>query len=352
MVASRISKSNGFWGGKRVVLLGGASLIGSHLAKALLDLPIASLKIVDDLSSGSIENLQYMGINIINDIELKEHDLRNFDLARRAVYHSDIVFHLAAQHGGRGYVAGHKVELYDNLAVDSTIFRACSKEGVEKVVFSSSACAYPIELQQDTEEHLLLSEGLIDYNRHLPADGAYGTEKLIGEAMLDAYVERGDFKGVSTRSFTVYGPLMKENHAIAALIAKFMIRQDPLEIWGDGTQIRNWTYVEDNVQGALLAAEKLDRGAVNVGVEEERTPLGAHSSIGHIMGWYPKVVQLLPDMPVGPLNRVADATKLKSLGWKPKYSFEAGLRKTIDWYLSTHTVEEVRRDFERKLTER
>lgn len=339
-----------FWKNKRVTLLGGASLIGSHLAKALTELPVANIKVVDDLSSGKLENLHYLLET--DGVEFVGCDLREYYKALKAVMRADVVFHLAAQHGGRGYVAGHKVELYDNLSLDATIFRACSMAGVGKVVFSSSACAYPIEIQQDPSEYLRLSEDLIDYSRLLPADGAYGTEKLVGEAMLDAYVERGDFKGVSTRSFTVYGPLMKENHAIAAFIAKTMIRQDPFEIWGSGDQIRNWTFVEDNVAGALLAAENVDRGAINIGVEDRLTPMDAVAEIWSIMDWEPVDAITLLDKPVGPVNRVADATKLKSLGWEPMYTFEEGLRKTIDWYLETHTTEEVRENFERKLTER
>jgi nucleoside-diphosphate-sugar epimerase len=346
-----VSRAN-FWSGKRVVLLGGASLIGAHLAKALIHLPISSLKVVDDLSSGRLDNLHYLGIDTVNDVDFRVKDLRNYDDTLRSVLRSDVVFHLAAQHGGRGYVAGHTVELYDNLDLDMTIFRACSNAAVEKVVFSSSACAYPIELQQNTDELLYLKEDMIDYNRHLPADGAYGTEKLIGEAALDSYVERGDFKGVSTRSFTVYGPLMKENHAIAALIAKTMLRPEVFNVWGDGKQVRNWTQVEDNVAGALLAAEHIDRGAVNVGVEDRLTPMDACKIIWECMRYKPTGLRFELDKPVGPKNRVADATKLKSLGWKPRYSFESGLQKTIDWYLKTHTVEEVRQDFERKLTER
>ena len=339
-----------FWKGKNVTLLGGASLIGTHLAKALVGLPIAGLRIVDDLSSGKFSNIQ--PLLDAHDIEFKMYDLRNTDDTFRSVYRSDIVFHLAAQHGGRGYVAGHKVELYDNLALDTTIFRACSEAQVEKVIFSSSACDYPIHMQNDTKELLYLSEDMVDYDNFEQADGAYGTEKLIGEALLDAYVERGDFKGCSTRSFTVYGELMKENHAIAALIAKTMIRQDPFEVWGDGFQVRNWTYVEDNVAGALLAAEHVDRGAINIGVEDRLTPRMACLLIWEYMGWRPDNVDYYPDKPVGPRNRVADASKLRILGWKPKYSFEKGLHRTIDWYLHTHTVEDVLKDFERKLTER
>jgi nucleoside-diphosphate-sugar epimerase len=147
---------------------------------------------------------------------------------------------------------------------------------------------------------------------------------------------------------------MNESHAIAAFIAKTMVQQDPFEIWGnpEREQIRNWTFVDDNVAGALLAAEYLDRGAINIGIEERYRPSDALLYIWSVMGWRPKNLNWRSDKPTGPRNRVADATKLKSLGWKPSVTFEDGLRKTIDWYVRTHNVEDLKRDLERKLTER
>lgn len=337
-----------YWKGKRVTLLGGASLIGTHLAEALVQKGV-NLEIVDDFSSGKMENVEHL---LKKDVRIYHRDLRNYHEAVYAVLNKDIVFHLAAQHGGRGYVASHKTELYDNLSLDTTIFRACADIGVEKVIFSSSACAYPIDLQTNSNDVVYLSEDLIDYNNMRQADGPYGTEKLIGEQILDAYIEKGAFKGCSTRSFTVYGPLMNESHAIAALIAKTMIRQTPFEIWGDGFQVRNWTYVEDNVAGALLAAEHLDRGAINIGIEDRLNPNVACNWIWEHFQWMPQDITYKVDKPVGPRNRVADATKLKSLGWSPKYTFREGLEKTIDWYTSTHNVEDLRQTLERKLTER
>lgn len=334
-----------YWKDKHVVILGGGNLIGTHLARILNDIADV-VYVVDNFSSGKLENIP-------NGVIFSNIDCRNYEDVERQLRPGDIVFHLAAQHGGRGYVATHDVELYNNLELDTTIFRACADVGVEKVIFSSSACAYPIAYQQDPDVTAYLHEDLIYYKNLLTADGPYGTEKLVGEAMLDAYIEQGAFKGCSTRSFTVYGPLMNESHAIAALIAKTMIRQDPFEIWGvDGNQYRNWTFVEDNVQGALLAAEHLNRGAVNIGVEDRLTPNMACEIIWDIMGWRPDEITYKKDAPVGPVNRIADATKLKSLGWEPKYSFRQGLEKTIEWYLSTHDVEEVKKTLERKLTER
>jgi len=338
-----------YWENKRVALLGGASLIGTHLAKALVAKNVKTLTIADDFSAGKlsgVESLEKGGVDVFS------RDLRDYPSTLFMVRGQDVVFHLAAQHGGRGYVATHDVELYNNLELDTTIFRACADAGVEKVIFSSSACAYPVDLQTDSDDLVYLSEDLIDYKNMRQADGAYGTEKLIGEAMLDAYIEKEYFKGCSTRSFTVYGPLMGESHAIAALIAKTMIKQDPLEIWGDGFQIRNWTYVEDNVAGALLAAEYLDRGAINIGIEERLNPRQALAEIILAMNWSPKEIKYLPDKPVGPRNRVADADKLKNMGWHPRHTFTEGLRKTIDWYVSAHNVDDLRETLERKLTER
>lgn len=344
--------SDNYFSDKRVVLLGGASLIGAHLAKALLDRGTLSVGVVDDLSSGKISNVKELRHRYESGFWFHRLDLRDYQGTLDMVSDENIVFHLAAQHGGRGYVASHATELYNNLELDTTIFRACAKAGVQKVIFSSSACAYPIDLQTNSDELVYLSEDLIDYNNVRQADGPYGMEKLLGEMILDAHIEKGDFQGCSTRSFTVYGPLMGETHAIAALIAKVMIRQNPIEVWGSGSQVRNWTAVWDNVQGALLAAEYLERGAINIGVEDRLTPIKAVNKICEIMDWWPDSVLYQRDKPVGPMNRVADATKLKSLGWEPKYTFEEGLRETIEWYVSTHDAEQLKKDFEKRLTER
>ena len=340
-----------WWKDKRVALLGGASLIGTHLANRLIELDVRDLRIVDDFSSGKQSNVAHL---IQDGVDVRSRELRDYFNAKSSVTGVDVVFHLAAQHGGRGYVASHDIELYNNLELDTTIFRACADANVEKVIFSSSACAYPIDLQTNIDEFVYLTEDLIDYKNMRQADGAYGMEKLMGEAMLDAYISAGKFKGCSTRSFTVYGPLMNESHAIAALIAKTMIRQKPFEIWGDGMQIRNWTHVEDNVEGAILAAEKMERGAINIGIEDRLTPIMASLLIWELMGWKPDLtdLKLMPDKPVGPRNRVADASKLKSLGWMPKSTFRKGLENTIEWYLSTHNEKDVRESLERKLTER
>src|SRR2546430_17256096 len=153
--------------------------------------------------------------------------------------------------------------------------------------------------------------------------------------------------------FTVCGPRGVENHAVIAMIARAFIEQTPFEVWGDGTQIRNWTYIDDIVEGTILAGEKIDDGtAVNLGTMERIRVIDAVHMVCEHTG-HKAEIKLRKDMPTGPLNRVADNCLAKKLlGWEPKVLFREGLKRTIDWYYATRDKEEVKRIFTRMLTER
>jgi nucleoside-diphosphate-sugar epimerase len=156
-------------------------------------------------------------------------------------------------------------------------------------------------------------------------------------------------KTASCRYFTVYGPRGVENHAVIAMIARAFIEQSPFEVWGDGNQVRNWTYVKDIVSGTLLAAEKIDDGkSINLGTMERITVIDAVKEVMRLTG-FDAEIKFLPDMPTGPLNRVADNSLAKKLlGWEPQFKFKDGLEKTVDWYFSTKDRDEVRKIFQKK----
>lgn len=335
-----------YWQGKRVGITGGAAMIGTHLAKLLLSQG-AEVTVLDDFSSGRRENVDKL-------CWMRECDLRDPNACFLALTqpYFEVVFHLACAHGGRGYVDTHPVESFDNLALDATVFRALAETGKKpRVVFASSACAYPVDLQ-DSPRSKPLVESDVDYAVPRNPDGAYGFAKLAGELTLNAYTQAGLLDGVAARMFTVFGPLVKENHAIAAFCAKTLIRQDPFEIWGDGTQLRNWTFVEDTVRGLALVAESGRHGAVNVGVEERYTVLQGAAAVWAAMGWKPKQVRYAPAKPTGPYNRIADAGLAKSLGWSPQVPFGEGVKRTAEWYVQTHDAEQVRAKLEQSLRER
>ena len=326
-----------------VLVTGGASFIGSHLVDALVELG-ADVHVVDDLSSGSLENIR----SHLNDgaVKFVEADLAEPGVARQVLQGKTVVFHLAADHGGRGYVDLHQAGPASNLLMDGLIFKEALSAGVKKVVYASSGCVYPNSYQGSS-----VAEGLV--KPPYDADNMYGWAKLMGELTLQAYHREYGLRSVSCRYFTAYGPRGRENHAIIAMIARAFIGQTPFEVWGDGTQIRNWTYVDDVVRGTLLAAQELESGeAINIGSAESIRVMDAARMVMEETG-HQAPIAFLPDMPVGPAIRVADnSLARKTLGWEPEVSFREGLKETIRWYYATKSVESVRADFSRLLTER
>jgi nucleoside-diphosphate-sugar epimerase len=308
------------WNRKKVLVTGGASFIGSHLVDALVERG-AQVRVVDDLTSGKRSNIEQ---------------------------------HLAdgrVEFGGRGYVDLHQAGPASNLFLDGVVFWEAVKAGVEKVVYASSGCVYPNNMQTDTKQKLYLREE--DVKPPHDADNMYGWAKLMAELTLQAYHREHGLKAASCRYFTVYGPRGVENHAVMAMIARAFIGQNPFDVWGDGTQIRNWTYVDDIVSGTILAAEKIDDGtAVNLGTMERIRVMDAAKMVLEFSGQKADI-RLRPDMPTGPVNRVADnALAKKLMGWEPKTPFREGLRKTMDWYFASKQKEQVRAVLEKMLTAR
>jgi nucleoside-diphosphate-sugar epimerase len=160
-------------------------------------------------------------------------------------------------------------------------------------------------------------------------------------------------RSASCRYFTVYGERGHENHAVIAMIARAFIRQDPFWVWGNGEQIRNWTHVGDIVEGTLLAAEKIDDGrAVNLGTMERTRVIDAVREVLRYTG-HRAEIRFQPEMPTGPMNRVADNSLAgRLLGWEPKVKFMDGLHRTIDWYFSTKDRNQVEALLGQRLTER
>lgn len=304
---------------------------------------------MDDLTSGRLSNIE--DHVKAGRIAFTEADLREPGVTRRAIEGIEVVFHLAADHGGRGYVDLHQAGPASNLFLDGLVFWEAVKAGVEKVVYASSGCVYPNYMQTDAKKELYLREQ--DVKPPHDADNMYGWAKLMAEMTLQAYHREFNLGAASCRYFTVYGPRGVENHAVIAMIARAFVHQDPFDVWGDGTQIRNWTYVDDIVSGTILAAEKINDGtAVNLGTMERIRVLDAAKMVTEYAGYKPEI-RFLRDMPTGPVNRVSDNHLARTLlGWEPKTPFGEGLRKTMDWYFASKQREQVRDVLETMLTAR
>jgi nucleoside-diphosphate-sugar epimerase len=341
-----------YWNSRTVLVTGGASFIGSHLVDRLVSLG-AHVRVADDMSSGRIENLSQS----IDKIELLEGNLLHPDFARQACSGMQQVFHLAASHGGRGYIDTHPVECSSNMVLDGTVFAAAYEAGVEHVCFASTACVYPTTLQEVPRDGhaIYLREDMA--NTYEPnkafSDGEYGWAKLMGEMSLQAYSRQYGMKTACGRIFTAYGERENETHAVIAWIARAFVQQNPFVIWGTGEQDRNFTYVGDIVEGLLRAAEHISDGSpVNLGTAEH---IKVRDAVEMVLDMTGVSTEIFCDLskPTGVYSRAADLTRTRQLlQWEPQTSFKDGLARTIQWYFANHDRDYVREHLASLLTER
>jgi UDP-glucose 4-epimerase len=344
-----------------ILVTGGASFIGSHLVDNLLKKGKV-VRVADDFSSGKLANLEYPLRKVSNNswvcdgLTIEKGNLKDRVFTSSVMKDVDTVFHLAALHGGRGYIDSHPAECCTNMLLDQLVFEEASASGVDRICFASSACVYPSYLQAETGSSYLLKESDADpfVRDKAFADLEYGWAKLMGEMALNAYHREYGLKTSAVRIFTAYGPRENETHAIIALIAKAFIKSDPFVIWGNGVQDRNFTYVQDIVDALILASEKVtDGSAVNAGREDRITINDACELIFDITKWRPKKVTHDLTKPQGVASRAANLTNAKKLlGWCPKVGYKEGFQKTVEWYFANKDEQIVMAKLEQLLMER
>lgn len=349
------------WKNRKVLVTGGASFISSHLVDTLLAKG-AVVKVADDLSSGKLDNLEYplkkTGSNTwkSGDLSVFKGDLKERPFTRSVMKDVDTVFHLAALHGGRGYIDSHPAQCCTNMILDQLVFEEAHRASVDRVCFASSACVYPSYLQEETGSSYLLKEKDADpfVRDKAFADLEYGWAKLMGEMALRAYHRQYGMKTSALRIFTAYGPRENETHAIVALIAKAFVKTDPYSIWGTGEQDRNFTYVQDIVDAMMLAVDKIEDGSsVNAGRDDRITINEAAELVFDIVGWRPHRIQHDLSKPQGVASRAADLTRARAvLGWEPKVSYAEGFKRTVEWYFANKDEKKVKADLDRLLMER
>ena len=336
------------WSGERVLVIGGASFIGSHLVEDLVA-EGADVRVADDFSSGEHENLA----EVEDDIEIHTGNLKHWSFAEEAAGGIDTVFHLAADHGGRGYISNYPANCATNMALDNIIYETAAKNGVDRICFASSACTYPTDIRQERKR---LREDMVSFEKRggAYADEMYGWAKLMGERSLQAYQEQYDIDTSAVRIFTAYGPRENETHAIVAFMAKAYAEQDPFQIWGDGEQTRNFTYVKGITKALRLAAENITDGTpVNAGISRYVTMNEAVEIIFDYLDWAPDEINYIADKPQGVRHRAADTTRAEELlGWEPQYTVEEGIKNTLEWYVESRNREYVQKNLETLLHER
>lgn len=336
-----------FWKNKKVFIAGGAGFIGHHLLDQLISLG-ATVTVGDNLSSGNVKNIikvwkkynlkykkTHFGLLSEASNRFIKIDFKSFSDTIAVLRKQEIVFHLAANFGGRGYIDTHPADCCENFSINQNIVSASSIVGVDRVQFASSACVYPSDLQKKYNSKYLLNEKDAFKNNWANADQEYGWSKLMGEMALRAYRDQYKLKSSITRYVTAYGPGESDSHAIIALIRRAVEKQDPFLVWGSGKQDRDFTYVDDIVSGTLLACEHITNAdAVNLGTSKRYKLNQVVELIFDILGWKPERIIYDKTKPEGVKTRALDIRKAnKILNWEPKYGLKEGLEQTIEWFI-------------------
>jgi nucleoside-diphosphate-sugar epimerase len=317
------------WSGKKVLVAGGAGLIGSHMARTLLSKG-AKVTVADDLSSGSLENIE----DIKRKIDFAPADLRKEENCRKLTKGRDYVFQLAANMGGIGYITAVGANIMrDNILINTNMLQAALENKVQGYFYSSSACVYPEYRQKDAAVTALKESDAI------PAepDQFYGWEKLLTEKLCEAYQKDYGMNIRMARFHNVYGEVYtafdKEKGKAPCHIIMKALRYPEQEfiIWGDGKQTRSFLYIDDCIGGVLKLMESNYLKPVNIGSDRLVTIDELAQIVIKISG---KSIPIKHDLskPQGVRGRNADITLVKKeVGWEPKVSLEEGLRRTYEW---------------------
>jgi GDP-D-mannose 3', 5'-epimerase len=310
-----------------IVVTGGGGFIGAHLVRSLLESG-ARVRAVDYQPHDEWHQLQQEAENLVLDLRLA-------DACDEALAGADIVYNLAADMGGMGFIETHKADCMLSVLINTHLLQAARKHDLQRFFFSSSACVYAAD-KQLTPDIQPLKES--DAYPAEPEDG-YGWEKLFSERMCRHF--REDF-GLTTRVaryHNVYGPhgtwtggREKAPAAISRKIAEAKISGNhEIEIWGDGEQTRSFMYIDDCLKGTQMIMQSDIEEPINLGSNEMVTINQLVDIVEEIAGI--KVNRRYDlDAPKGVRGRNSDNTMiLERLGWEPDISLHDGLEKTYRW---------------------
>lgn len=309
---------------KRILVTGAGGFIGHHLVKRLKN----------DGHWVRGADIKYPEYEPSDADEFELLDLRKFDNCLIATRNIDEVYNLAADMGGIGYItASHADIARNNILINAHMIDAARINGVNKFLFSSSACIYPQYLQKSPDVTPLKEE------HAYPADPepGYGLEKLYSEELCRYYWKDYKLETRIVRFHNVYGPLGTydggKEKAPAAISRKVALADDggELEIWGDGEQTRSFMYVDDCVEGLIRLMASDFREPLNLGTDRLVTINELVDLVSEIAG-KSLIKKHDTSKPQGVRGRNSDNTKLRQvLGWEPEISLEDGLKGTYKW---------------------
>lgn len=311
-----------------ILITGAGGFIGGHLVKAMHEQG-HTVRAVD------IKDLGYWYQRDALVEYWSGTDLRDYSFCKRVVEGQQLVFNLACNMGGMGFIETHKADCMLSVLINTNLLLAAKEAQVERYFFSSSACVYPNYRQGTTDMPALKEE----HAYPAMAEDGYGWEKLFSERMCIHFKEDFGFETRIARFHNVYGPFGTyeggREKAPAALCRKVIRAKlsgnNKIEVWGDGDQTRSFMFIDDCIKGVELIMGGNFALPVNLGSSELVTINQLLDIIESIAG-IKTVRHYNTDKPQGVRGRNSDNTLIKELyDWEPSITLQTGLEKTYEW---------------------
>jgi len=314
--------------GRKAVICGGGGFIGGHLAKSLRANGVEVIRAVDIKPMDEWYQVSPEVENLVMDLQDKEN-------CYRAAKGADVVFQLAADMGGMGFIENNRALCMLSVLINTHMLMAARDAGVQRFFYSSSACVYNAEKQKSAQVIPLKEE---DAYPALPEDG-YGWEKLFSERMCRHFEEDFGLQCRVARYHNVYGPhgtwTGGREKAPAAICRKVIEAKHSgkhnIEIWGDGKQTRSFMFIDDCTKGTQAIMESEIHEPLNLGSDELVTINELVDIVEGIAGVKLERHYNL-SAPKGVNGRNSDNTRILALmGWEPSIRLREGLQKTYAW---------------------
>jgi UDP-glucose 4-epimerase len=308
------------------LVTGGAGFIGSHLVERLLrDHPEATVRVLDDFSTGRQDNLPFAAAAGPR-LEIVRGDIRSLETVERATMGAAVVFHQAAMRSVPRSVADPLGANEHNVTGTLHVLEAARRQRVRRVVYASSSSVYGDRPDLPKRED------------QPPAPiSPYAVSKAAGEQYARVWTRLYGVETVGLRYFNVFGPRQDPTSEYAAVIPRFILWAlggTPLEVHGDGTQSRDFTFI-DNVVDANVAAARAPAAAgevVNVGCGSRVSLLAIIARLEKLVG-RPVVRRHTPARAGDVPHTLADVSRARALmGYEPRVDFDEGFRRTVDHF--------------------